>query len=107
VVITPGEKRGESHATLRGELMAILDLAAGRRISPKTEVVTNALAGHRFEPTFDKFLRRRIGGNIADLRRVLRQPYETNRGSATGYAGAYEPDCRGRELRPALVTRIK
>ena len=35
VVITPGEKRGESHATLRGELMAILDLAAGRRRSPR------------------------------------------------------------------------
>jgi hypothetical protein len=50
VVVTPGEKRGESHATLRGELMAILDLAAGRR-SPKLEVITNALAGPRFEPT--------------------------------------------------------
>ncbi|MEA3197950.1 MAG: hypothetical protein QOF32_2002, partial [Gammaproteobacteria bacterium] len=44
VVITPGEKRGESHATLRGELMAILDLAAGRRRSPRPEVITNALA---------------------------------------------------------------
>lgn len=44
VVITPGSKRGESHATLRGELIAILDLAAGRRRSPKTEVITNALA---------------------------------------------------------------
>src|SRR5260370_376720 len=31
VVITPGEKRGKSHAVLRGELTAILDLAAGRR----------------------------------------------------------------------------
>lgn len=31
VMITPGEKRDESHAVLRGELMAILDLAAGRR----------------------------------------------------------------------------
>jgi hypothetical protein len=28
VVMTPGEKRGESHAVLRGELMAILHLAA-------------------------------------------------------------------------------
>jgi ElaB/YqjD/DUF883 family membrane-anchored ribosome-binding protein len=46
VVVTPGEKRGESHATLRGELMAILDLAAGRR-SPKLEVITNALADPR------------------------------------------------------------
>jgi site-specific DNA recombinase len=35
VVITPGKNRGESHATLRGELMAILDLAAGRRRSPR------------------------------------------------------------------------
>ncbi len=51
VVITPGEKRGESNATLRGELMAILDLAAGRRGAPKTEVITNALAGPGFEPT--------------------------------------------------------
>jgi len=50
VVITPGNKRGESHAILRGELMAILDLAAGRRRSPKPEVITNALAGPRFEP---------------------------------------------------------
>jgi hypothetical protein len=45
VVITPGDKRGESHAILRGELMAILDLAADRRRLPKTEVITNTLAG--------------------------------------------------------------
>jgi hypothetical protein len=51
VVITPGDKRGESHAILRGELVAILNLAAGRRASPKPEVITNALAGLRFEPT--------------------------------------------------------
>jgi hypothetical protein len=51
VVITPGEKRGESHAILRGELTAILDLAAGRRRSPRPEVITNALArprNHRY-----------------------------------------------------------
>ncbi len=47
VVLTPGEKRGESHAILRGELIAILDLAAGRRRSPRPEVITNALAGPR------------------------------------------------------------
>jgi site-specific DNA recombinase len=41
VLITPGEKRGESHATLGGELMAILDLAAGRRISPKNRSYNN------------------------------------------------------------------
>jgi hypothetical protein len=51
VVITPGDKRGESHAILRGELMAILDLATGRRRYPKTEVITNALACPRFKPT--------------------------------------------------------
>jgi site-specific DNA recombinase len=44
VVITPGEKRGESHAVLRGELMAILDLAAGRRRTPRPEVITKELA---------------------------------------------------------------
>ena len=30
VVLNPGDKRGEVHATLRGEFMAILDFAAGR-----------------------------------------------------------------------------
>jgi site-specific DNA recombinase len=44
VVITPGEKRGESHAVLRGELMAILDLAAGRQRTPRPEVITKELA---------------------------------------------------------------
>jgi hypothetical protein len=34
VVLTPREKRGQINAILRGELMAILDLAAGRRRSP-------------------------------------------------------------------------
>src|SRR5205807_6857451 len=51
VVITPGDKRGESHATLRGALGAILDLAAGRRRSPKPEVITNALASPRNQPS--------------------------------------------------------
>jgi hypothetical protein len=50
VVITPGDKRGENHATLRGDLVAVLDLAAGRRRSPRPEVITNALAGPGFEP---------------------------------------------------------
>ncbi len=59
VVITPGEKRGESNATLRGELMAILDLAAGRRGAPKTGVITNALAGPRFEPMWRRSDHRR------------------------------------------------
>ena len=50
VLISPGEKGGESHATLRGELTAILDLASGRRRSPKPEVITNALACPRNQP---------------------------------------------------------
>jgi DNA invertase Pin-like site-specific DNA recombinase len=44
VVITPGEKRGETRAVLRGELIAILDLAAGRRRSPRPEVITTGPA---------------------------------------------------------------
>jgi hypothetical protein len=47
IVLTPGEKRGEVHATLRGELMSILDFAAGRN-TPGTSisrVITNAAAG--------------------------------------------------------------
>lgn len=44
VVLTPGEGRGEINAVLRGELMAILDLAEGRRRSPRPEVITNVLA---------------------------------------------------------------
>ena len=55
VVITPGDKRGENHATLRGDLMAVLDLAAGRRRSPRPEVITNALACPGFEPATRPF----------------------------------------------------
>jgi hypothetical protein len=51
VVITPGDKRGESHAILRGELVAILDFAAGRRRPPRPEVITNVLACPGFQPT--------------------------------------------------------
>ena len=52
VVITPGDKRGENNATLRGDLVAVLDLAAGRRRSPRPEVITNALAGPRNQRKF-------------------------------------------------------
>ncbi len=62
VVITPGDKRGESDAILRGELVAILDLVAGRRRSPETGVITNALAGPRFDALYsgDVRLRRQM-----------------------------------------------
>jgi site-specific DNA recombinase len=66
VVITPGKNPGESHATLRGELMAILDLAAGRRRSPRPEVITNALACPRFEPTIRQ---------VSEFRRDDRRKY--------------------------------
>jgi len=47
VVLTPGEQRGEVHATLRGELMAILEFAYCGN-APRTavsRVITNAVAG--------------------------------------------------------------
>jgi len=49
VVMTPGECRGVVNATLRGELIAILDLAAGRHHQqpPAARVITNAAAGPR------------------------------------------------------------
>ena len=46
IVLNPGERRGEVHATLRGELMSILEFAAGRN-TPGTlpsRVITNAAA---------------------------------------------------------------
>ena len=53
VVLTPGERRGEVNATLRGELLAILEFASGGN-TPRTgvpRVITNAVAGPGFEPT--------------------------------------------------------
>jgi site-specific DNA recombinase len=48
VALTPGEKRGEVNAVLRGELMAILDLAADRRAGPTGPlIITTAVAGPR------------------------------------------------------------
>lgn len=49
VVLTPGEKRGEVHATLRGELMSILDFAAGRNTpsASMSRVATTVAASPR------------------------------------------------------------
>ena len=47
VVLTPGEKRGEVHAELRGELMGILDFTRSPTNPPEREVRTNADAGPR------------------------------------------------------------
>jgi site-specific DNA recombinase len=46
VVLTPGEKRGEVNATLRGELMGILDFANDGN-APGTIVITKVAAGPR------------------------------------------------------------
>jgi DNA invertase Pin-like site-specific DNA recombinase len=47
VVVTPGEKRGQVHATLRGELIAILDIAGQGGKPPNPPVMTNAAARPR------------------------------------------------------------
>ena len=47
VVLTPGEKRGEMQAVLRGELMGILDFVSERRNHPSPEVITKGVAGPR------------------------------------------------------------
>jgi hypothetical protein len=49
VVLTPGERRGEVNATLRGELLAILAIASGdsSRRTAVTGVITNAVASPR------------------------------------------------------------
>jgi hypothetical protein len=44
VVLTPGEKRGEVHASLRGELMAILETAGKGGKPPNPVVRTNVAA---------------------------------------------------------------
>jgi DNA invertase Pin-like site-specific DNA recombinase len=44
VVLTPGDKRGEVKATLRGELMGILDIAAGRKTRNRPQVITKDIA---------------------------------------------------------------
>jgi len=52
VVLTPGEKRGEVHASLRGELMAILETAGKEGKPPNQAVRTNAAACPRNHLTF-------------------------------------------------------
>lgn len=47
VVVTPGERRGETNAKLRGELIGILDFVSGHRRSLRPEVITKGAAGPR------------------------------------------------------------
>lgn len=47
IVLTPGEKRGEVHISLRGELMGILDLAHANGNQREPRFMTAAVAGPR------------------------------------------------------------
>ena len=44
VVLMPGDNRGEVNATLRGELMGILDIVSGRKTQNRSQVITKANA---------------------------------------------------------------
>jgi site-specific DNA recombinase len=59
IILTPGEKRGEVTAVLNGELMEILEFAAGRRSVPfrSSGVIPSVLAG----PRNQRYLRAREG----------------------------------------------
>ncbi len=47
VVLEPGDKRGKGNATLRGEVMNIIDIVAGRKIRDRSQVITKDVAGPR------------------------------------------------------------
>src|SRR3546814_18310381 len=49
VVLMPGDNRGEVNATLRGELMGILDIVSGRKPQNRSQVITKANACPRSE----------------------------------------------------------
>ena len=94
VVITPGDKRGENHATLRGELMAILDLAAGRRRSPRPEVITNALASPRNQTRprqLDELAGFSFSGQVAGPGRWQVTGYRFVRANDSWTANRYSP----------------
>ncbi|MBZ9974188.1 MULTISPECIES: hypothetical protein [unclassified Mesorhizobium] len=47
IVLTPGDKRGEVHAELRGELFGILELAKPDQMQKPDDVMTKVVAGPR------------------------------------------------------------
>ncbi len=47
VVLEPGDKCGEVNATLRGEVMNILDIVAGRKTRSRSQVITKDVASPR------------------------------------------------------------
>ena len=63
VILTPGEKRGEVHAELRGELMGILGIAAIQPNERRTQVMTAVVAGPRNQiyPRYQMLMRRPPG----------------------------------------------
>ncbi|WP_454624704.1 recombinase family protein [Bradyrhizobium cenepequi] len=67
VVLTPGKKRGEVHAELRGELMGILEFSNTHENQRMSAVMPAVAARPRFEPTRRPFL----AATIAHQRRFL------------------------------------
>ncbi len=72
IVLTPGAKRGEVLATLRGELLSILDFAAGRNTpgASASRTITNAVACPRNHLDLQRIFLRSIsalGAGGADL----------------------------------------
>jgi hypothetical protein len=47
IVLTPGDKRGEVHAELRGELFGILEFANPEQNQKPDDVMTKGVAGPR------------------------------------------------------------
>jgi DNA invertase Pin-like site-specific DNA recombinase len=55
IVLTPGQKRGEVHAELRGELMGILEFANAERNQRASYFMSPVAASPGFEPTSGQF----------------------------------------------------
>jgi hypothetical protein len=63
IVLAAGDKRGEVHAELRGELFGILEFVDPERNQRVGEVMTTGVAGPRFEPTQTVVTRRSSVGD--------------------------------------------
>jgi site-specific DNA recombinase len=53
VVLHPGAKRGEIHATLQGSLMGIPDFANDNAAPDASRVITSVTSGWRGHPCYD------------------------------------------------------
>ncbi|WP_413992439.1 recombinase family protein [Labrys okinawensis] len=75
IVLTAGEKRGEIHVELRGELFGILEIANPERNQWVGDVMTKGAAGPGFEPRFDQ----RRSNNIIRAKSQLKRRFSDNR----------------------------